>query len=81
MTTMHAEEDLPFDPRSPGARRLLRAAHDAADQVEVVMTKGFFLEHDDHGRAVPRLVGDEVTLQRRLADVLIRQGAARRSSR
>src|SRR5215207_496716 len=69
----------PFDPNTPGARKLLRAAQAAADQVDVVMTKGFFLEYDDSRQPIPRGVGDRLTLQRQLAEVLIAEGAAKRA--
>lgn len=66
----------PFDPNSPGAQKLLRAAIAAADEVDIVITKGFFLDHDDNCRPLPRGVGERLTLQRRLAEVLIAEGAA-----
>ncbi len=69
----------PFDPNSPGAQKLLRAAHAAADQVDVVITKGFFLDHDDNCRPIPRGVGERLTIQRPLAEVLIAEGTAERS--
>jgi hypothetical protein len=47
----------PFDPNCPGAQKLLRAAREAADEVDVVITKGFFLDHDDNCRPIPRGVG------------------------
>ena len=69
----------PFDPDSPGAQKLLRAAQAAADQVDVIITKGFVLDHDDNCRPIPRGVGERVTLQRRLAEVLIAEGTAQRA--
>ena len=65
-----------FDPNSPGAQKLLRAARIAADQVDVVITKGFFLDHDDDCVANPRGVGERLTLQRRVAEALIAEGTA-----
>lgn len=66
----------PFDPDSPGAQKLLRAARAAADEVDVVITKGFFVDHEASCRPIARGVGERLTLQRRLAEVLIAEGAA-----
>lgn len=71
----------PFDPNSPGAQKLLRAATAAADQVEVVITKGFFLDHDDSCRPIPRGVGERLAMPRRVAEVLLAEGTAERAVR
>ncbi len=64
---------------SPVAQKLRRGARAAADEVDVVITRGFFLDHDDNCRPIPRGVGERLTLQRRLAGVLIAEGTAERA--
>jgi hypothetical protein len=72
----------PFDPDSPGAQRLLRGVRAAAaDQIDVIVAKGFFLDHDGTYGPIARGVGDRRALPRQLAEVLIANGIAERAVR
>lgn len=44
--TVPAERPLPFDPKSPGARRLMAMAR-ASVPVDIVMTKGMYVRADE----------------------------------
>lgn len=65
-----------FDPNSPAARKLLRAAR-AAEPVEIEITKGLFVHDRAYGPAYGP--GDRVVVGKDLAERLIAEGSARRS--
>ncbi len=71
---MPTERPLPFDPNSPGARRLMATAR-ASVPVDIVMTKGMYVRADE-----VYVEGDRLTAPKALADQLIASGAAARSS-
>ena len=70
-----ASHRFDFDPDSPAARKLLRAAR-AAEPVEVEITKGLFVHDRAYGPAYGP--GDRVVIAKALAERLIAEGSARR---